>query len=86
MYVNSDTNGRGFLGVGGSSHAMQHFASEAARDVKDPQTGASVLARALAKERVTSYDPAPMAIRVPISTWRRWARARTSLPSCSIWA
>jgi N-acetylated-alpha-linked acidic dipeptidase len=55
MYVNSDTNGRGFLGVGGS-HAMQHFASEAARDVKDPQTGASVLARALAKERVTSYE------------------------------
>jgi N-acetylated-alpha-linked acidic dipeptidase len=35
---------------------LQHFASEAARDVKDPETGASVLARAVAKERVANYD------------------------------
>ncbi len=55
LYVNSDTNARGFLGVSGT-HALQHFASEAARDVKDPETGASVLARALAKARVDKYD------------------------------
>jgi N-acetylated-alpha-linked acidic dipeptidase len=55
LYINSDTNGRGYLDVGGS-HALQHFASEAARDVKDPETGASVLARAVAKERVAIYD------------------------------
>ncbi len=55
LYVNSDTNGRGFLGVGGS-HGLQHFASVAARDVSDPETGASVLARALAKQHVANYD------------------------------
>jgi N-acetylated-alpha-linked acidic dipeptidase len=57
LYVNSDTNGRGFVGVSGS-HALQHFASEVARDVKDPETGASVLARAVAKERVAHYESA----------------------------
>jgi N-acetylated-alpha-linked acidic dipeptidase len=55
LYVNSDTNGRGFLGASGS-HALQRFVSEAARDVKDPETGASVLARAVAKEHVAHYD------------------------------
>jgi N-acetylated-alpha-linked acidic dipeptidase len=57
MYVNSDTNGRGFFQAEGS-HALQHFLSEAARDVKDPETGASVLARALAHRRVSVYDSA----------------------------
>jgi N-acetylated-alpha-linked acidic dipeptidase len=60
LYVNSDTNGRGYLGVSGS-HGMQHFVSEAARDVKDPETGASVLARALARERVTAHESAARA-------------------------
>jgi N-acetylated-alpha-linked acidic dipeptidase len=55
LYVNSDTNGRGYLGVSGT-HALQHFASEAARDVKDPETGGDVLARAVAQERVVSYE------------------------------
>jgi N-acetylated-alpha-linked acidic dipeptidase len=55
LYINSDTNGRGYLGVGGS-HALQRFASEAARDVKDPETGASVLVRAVAKQRVDDYE------------------------------
>jgi N-acetylated-alpha-linked acidic dipeptidase len=57
LYLNSDSNSRGFLGVGGS-HALQRFASEAARDVKDPETGVSVLARALARERVDKYEAA----------------------------
>jgi N-acetylated-alpha-linked acidic dipeptidase len=55
LYVNSDTNGRGFLDAEGS-HALQHFLSEVARDVKDPETGGSVLARALAERRVMSFD------------------------------
>jgi N-acetylated-alpha-linked acidic dipeptidase len=55
LYINSDMNGRGYLGVGGS-HALQHFVSEAARDVKDPETGASVLARAVTQERVANYE------------------------------
>ena len=56
LYVNSDTNGRGFLQAEGS-HAVQHFLSEVARDVKDPETGATVLARALAERRVSSFEP-----------------------------
>ena len=55
LYVNSDTNGRGYLDAEGS-HALQHFLSEVARDVKDPETGTSVLARALAQRRVASFD------------------------------
>ncbi len=55
LYVNSDTNGRGFLQAEGS-HAVQHFLSEVARDVKDPETGGSVLARALAERRVSSFE------------------------------
>ena len=55
LYINSDTNARGYLGVGGT-HALQRFASEAARDVKDPETGASVLARAVARQRVDDYE------------------------------
>ena len=55
LYINSDTNSRGYLDVGGS-HALQRFASEAARDVKDPETGASVLARSLARRRVADYE------------------------------
>jgi N-acetylated-alpha-linked acidic dipeptidase len=57
LYVNSDTNGRGYVGVSGS-HSLQHYASEAARDVKDPETGASVLARAVAREHIAHYDSA----------------------------
>ena len=55
LYVNSDTNGRGYLDVGGS-HGLQHFASAAARDVRDPETGGSVLARAVAKQHVANYE------------------------------
>ncbi|HEY6621474.1 MAG TPA: transferrin receptor-like dimerization domain-containing protein [Steroidobacteraceae bacterium] len=55
LYVNSDTNGRGFLRAEGS-HAVQHFLSEVARDVKDPETGGTVLARALAERRVSTLD------------------------------
>jgi N-acetylated-alpha-linked acidic dipeptidase len=57
LYVNSDVNGRGFLQAEGS-HGLQHFLSEVARDVKDPETGTSVLARSLAGRRVSSFDSA----------------------------
>jgi N-acetylated-alpha-linked acidic dipeptidase len=43
-YINSDGNGRGFLGVGGS-HALEPFMNEVARDVTDPETGISILDR-----------------------------------------
>src|SRR5574337_1515095 len=41
LYVNSDTNGRGFLGVGGS-HSLQHLVNQVAAGVSDPETRVSV--------------------------------------------
>ncbi|MBI4663199.1 MAG: M28 family peptidase [Verrucomicrobia bacterium] len=40
-YVNTDGTSRGFLGVAGS-HALETLAAQAAHEVVDPQTGASV--------------------------------------------
>jgi len=51
VYINSDGNGRGFLGVGGS-HTLERFVNEVARAVKDPQTGVTVAERARARRRV----------------------------------
>ncbi len=47
LYVNSDSNGRGFLGAGGS-HTLEKFVNEVARDVTDPQKRISVSDRARA--------------------------------------
>ncbi len=44
LYVNSDTNGRGFLGAGGS-HSLQHLVNQVAAGVTDPQTHVSVRER-----------------------------------------
>lgn len=43
-YINSDSNSRGFLEIGGS-HTLEALANEIARDVLDPQTGVSVSER-----------------------------------------
>jgi N-acetylated-alpha-linked acidic dipeptidase len=55
LYINSDTNGRGTLDVEGS-HSLQHSISQIAGDVKDPETGATVLQRAGAARRVAAYE------------------------------
>jgi N-acetylated-alpha-linked acidic dipeptidase len=47
VYINSDSNGRGFLNVGGS-HTLEKFVNEVARDVTDPQKNISVYERARA--------------------------------------
>jgi N-acetylated-alpha-linked acidic dipeptidase len=44
VYINSDGNGRGYLGVEGS-HALEPFMNEVARDVTDPETHLSVAER-----------------------------------------
>ncbi len=44
LYINSDSNGRGFLGVGGS-HTLEKFINGVARDIEDPETGLSVWKR-----------------------------------------
>ena len=43
-YINSDGNGRGFLGMSGS-HTLQHFINDVARDIPDPETNMSVWKR-----------------------------------------
>lgn len=53
VYINSDANGRGFLGAGGS-HALETFMTEVARDVNDPQTNVSVLERLKASEIINA--------------------------------
>ncbi|MGD9628237.1 MAG: transferrin receptor-like dimerization domain-containing protein [Pyrinomonadaceae bacterium] len=51
VYINTDSNGRGFLGVGGS-HTLEKFINEVGKDIPDPQTRLSVWERARANEIV----------------------------------
>jgi N-acetylated-alpha-linked acidic dipeptidase len=41
FYLNTDSNGRGFLGVGGS-HALERFVTEVTKDILDPEAKVSV--------------------------------------------
>jgi N-acetylated-alpha-linked acidic dipeptidase len=45
VYLNTDSNGRGFLGMAGS-HSLQRFINDVARDIDDPETKLSVWKRA----------------------------------------
>lgn len=53
VYVNSDSNSRGFLNSGGSQ-ALEPFMDEVSRDVMDPQTNTSVYNRRKARELVSA--------------------------------
>ena len=44
VYINSDSNGRGFLEAGGS-HSLERLMTQVARDVNDPERNVSVLER-----------------------------------------
>jgi len=55
LYLNSDTNTRGFLNLDGS-HSLQRFTNEIAADVKDPETGASVKERMRAHLLVKGFE------------------------------
>jgi N-acetylated-alpha-linked acidic dipeptidase len=54
-YVNSDSNGRGFLQVQGS-HTLEKFVNQVARDVTDPQTRVSVAERLRARRLAVGDD------------------------------
>jgi N-acetylated-alpha-linked acidic dipeptidase len=57
MYINTDGNGRGFLGAGGS-HELQHFVNQAANDVLDPKTKVPAARRGRAAILAAGYaDP-----------------------------
>ena len=51
IYINSDGNGRGFYG-GGGSQALEHFMDEITQNVTDPETNVSVFDRKKARELV----------------------------------
>ncbi len=57
-YINSDTNGRGFLNASGS-HSLQHLVNQVAAGVIDPETKASVQERLRAHMLVAGYGPHP---------------------------
>jgi N-acetylated-alpha-linked acidic dipeptidase len=48
MYINSDSNSRGYLSLEGS-HTLEHFINDVARDIQDPETKLSVWKRAQMK-------------------------------------
>ena len=48
-YINSDGNGRGYLGMSGS-HTLEHFVNGVARDIQDPETKLTVWQRAHLKQ------------------------------------
>jgi N-acetylated-alpha-linked acidic dipeptidase len=67
FYLNTDGNGRGYLGVGGS-HSLERFANQVAREITDPESRETVWKRAQAA-RVRFGGPAQ----------RREARERADL-------
>ena len=56
LYVNSDTNSRGFLAVAGS-HSMQHLVNQVAAGVTDPETNVSLQQRERAFIEVAGAEP-----------------------------
>ena len=56
IYINTDGNGRGYFGMGGS-HILEHFINAVARDIEDPESKVSVFQRdRLAAIRYSSGD------------------------------
>jgi N-acetylated-alpha-linked acidic dipeptidase len=55
IYINSDGNGRGFFGAGGS-HTLEKFINGVARDIEDPETKLSAWKR-LQASRIVNGTP-----------------------------
>jgi N-acetylated-alpha-linked acidic dipeptidase len=55
LYLNSDSNLRGFLSASGS-HSLQHLVNDVASGIKDPETGVSVQARERARLLVEGFE------------------------------
>lgn len=67
VYINTDGNGRGYLGVGGS-HSLERFANEVAKEIEDPESKVSAWKRIQAR-----------IVRDASGTARREARERADL-------
>jgi len=55
LYLNSDTNARGYLDAGGS-HSLQHLVNQVAEGVNDPEKNVSVLQRLRARIMVAGSE------------------------------
>jgi len=55
LYINTDSNGRGYL-RGEGSHELQHYFNQAANDVVDPRTGVSAAQRGRAGILAAAYE------------------------------
>jgi len=58
LYLNSDTNARGFLAPEGS-HSLQHLLNDVASTVRDPETGVSTQARLRSHMLVQGFEKEP---------------------------
>ncbi|MEE7561344.1 M28 family peptidase, partial [Xanthomonas sp. Kuri4-2] len=76
LYVNTDGNGRGFLNAGGS-HALQRLVNGVAADLRDPDSGVSVLERQRARARIDALAPTAKPAQKEIA---RKAAAGADLP------
>jgi N-acetylated-alpha-linked acidic dipeptidase len=56
VYLNSDSNGRGFLNASGS-HSLERFVNGVAREIDDPETKLSVAKRAQLRALTTATKP-----------------------------
>ena len=83
VYINSDSNARGFLDVDGS-HTLEAFVNEVARDVMDPEKKIDVMARAKANviSNGDADDRQEARTRADLRI-RPWARGRTTARSSS---
>jgi N-acetylated-alpha-linked acidic dipeptidase len=53
LYINSDSNGRGFLSAGGS-HSLEKFINGVAREIEDPETKLTVWKRSHMRQMVNA--------------------------------
>src|SRR5713226_7713312 len=56
VYINSDSDSRGFRDIGGS-HTRERLTTQVARDVNDPERNVSVLERRRDREQVLAASP-----------------------------
>jgi N-acetylated-alpha-linked acidic dipeptidase len=56
LYINSDSNARGFFELEGS-HTLEHFINDVARDVQDPETKLSIWKRSQLREIEEAKSP-----------------------------
>ncbi|MGA9365632.1 MAG: M28 family metallopeptidase [Bacteroidota bacterium] len=68
-YINSDGNGRGYLGVGGS-HSLEKFINGVARDIEDPEKKISVWKRSQLQQIRTAKTPEDKSEARQRSDWR----------------